>query len=154
MEARLNRSRATPPHIFTKHRVVRWPRACAFAALLTVAAVPCYFTQQNQQPATPGQARQTLLVPEANRVPDANDQMELRNQKAKQASYEAANAERKRQLAEDSAALLKLAAQLKDELDKTSKDTLSLSVVRKADEIERLAHAVQVKMKLTVNAAN
>lgn len=46
--------------------------------------------------------------------------------------------------------LLKLASELKAEIDKTPRDTLSLSVVRKAEEIEHLAHNVQVKMKLTV----
>jgi hypothetical protein len=35
-------------------------------------------------------------------------------------------------------------------VDKTSKDTLSLGVIRKAEEIERLAHAVKEKMKLTM----
>jgi len=37
-------------------------------------------------------------------------------------------------------------------VDKTTKDTLSLAVIRKADEIERLAHGVKEKMKLTVGA--
>jgi hypothetical protein len=45
--------------------------------------------------------------------------------------------------------LLKLATDLKTEVDKTTKDTLSLGVIRKADEIERLAHDVKEKMKLT-----
>jgi len=45
--------------------------------------------------------------------------------------------------------LLKLATDLKAEVDKTTKDTLSLNVIRKADEIERLAHNVKGKMTLT-----
>jgi hypothetical protein len=56
--------------------------------------------------------------------------------------------ERRRQIADDSARLLKLATDLKAEVDKTTKDTLSLGVIRKADEIERLAHDVKEKMKL------
>ena len=39
---------------------------------------------------------------------------------------------------------------LKAEVDKTNKDMLSLNVIRKADEIEKLAHNVKEKMKLTV----
>lgn len=113
-----------------------------------------------QQPGTQGQPAlsnpqphpTTVISPVANPLPDANDRMEMQEQGIKRASYEAANAERKRQLDTDSALLLKLAAELKAEVDKTPQDTLSLSVVRKAEEIERLAHNVQLKMKLTVGA--
>jgi hypothetical protein len=63
--------------------------------------------------------------------------------------FEKANIERRKQLADDSARLVKLATDLKTEVDKTTKDTLSLSVIRKADEIEKLAHSVKEKMKLT-----
>ena len=45
-----------------------------------------------------------------------------------------------------------MATDLKAEVDKTTKDTLSLSVIRKADEIEKLAHSVKEKMKLTGEA--
>ena len=93
-----------------------------------------------------------ILLPEANRPPDANDQMEMHEQQSKTQNYAAANAERKKQIADDTAKLLKLAAYLKAEVDKTSKDTLSLNVIRKADEIEKLAHNVKEKMKPTVGA--
>jgi hypothetical protein len=85
--------------------------------------------------------------------PDANAQMQMRDQQAKAQNFAAANTERKKQIAEDSAKLLKLAADLKVEVDKTNKDTLSLDVIRKADEIERLAHNVKEKMKLTVGGS-
>lgn len=82
--------------------------------------------------------------------PDANAQTQMLEQQATQQSYAAANTDRKKQLADDSARLLKLANDLKAEVDKTNKDTLSLNVIRKADEIEKLAHSVREKMKLTV----
>jgi hypothetical protein len=66
-----------------------------------------------------------------------------------QQNFDAANTERRKQIADDSARLLKLATDLKTEVDKTTKDTLSLNVIRKADEIEKLAHSVKEKMKLT-----
>jgi hypothetical protein len=84
--------------------------------------------------------------------PDANAQMEMREQQVKQQNFEAANVERKRQIAEDSANLLKLAVELKAEVDKTNKDVLSITVIRKADAIEKLARQVKEKMKLTVGA--
>jgi hypothetical protein len=40
-----------------------------------------------------------------------------------------------------------MAIALKAEVDKTTKDTLSLGVIRKADEIEKLAKTVREKMK-------
>lgn len=88
--------------------------------------------------------------PSVTRIPDANAQADINGQDAKAKDFEAANAERKKQIANDSAKLLKLATDLKSEVDKTNKDTLSLNVIRKADEIEKLAHDVKEKMKLTV----
>jgi len=90
------------------------------------------------------------LPPELNRIPDTNQQNDINAQNAQKESFEAANAARKKQIAEDSAKLLKLATDLKAEVDKTTKDTLSMNVIRKADEIEKLAHDVKEKMKLTV----
>jgi hypothetical protein len=52
-----------------------------------------------------------------------------------------------KQLADDTAKLLALANELKTELDKSSKDTLSLSVIRKAEQVEKLAHKVRDEMK-------
>jgi hypothetical protein len=49
--------------------------------------------------------------------------------------------------------LLALAIALKAEVDKTSKDTLSLTVIRKADEIEKLAHTVRETIKQTSGAS-
>ncbi len=88
--------------------------------------------------------------PSVTRIPDANTQNDINGQQTQQQSFEAANAARKKQIADESAKLLKLATELKTEVDKTNKDTLSLNVIRKADEIERLAHDVKEKMQLTV----
>jgi hypothetical protein len=50
----------------------------------------------------------------------------------------------KEDVASEAADLLKMATALKAEVDKTTKDTLSLTVVRKAGEIEQLAHKVRL----------
>jgi len=42
---------------------------------------------------------------------------------------------------------LKLATELKDDVDKTNENVLSLDVIKKADEIEKLAKSVRDKMK-------
>jgi hypothetical protein len=131
-------------------RKIPWGRVCACLAVMAT------LTGTSQNSLTPGGAlrldKADLPTP-INQAPDANAQMEKQDQQAaKQQSFAAANAERKRQIAEDSAKLLKLATDLKGEVDKTTKDTLSLNVIRKADEIEKLAHSVKEKMKLTAAA--
>jgi hypothetical protein len=48
---------------------------------------------------------------------------------------------------EDTDNLNKMAIALKQQVDKSSKDQLSLIVVHKADEIEKLAHALKLRMR-------
>ena len=100
-----------------------------------------------------GQNTYPHLPPELNRIPDSNQANQINDQQKKKDSFEAANAERKKEIASDSTKLLKLATELKAEVDKTNKDTLNMKVVRKADEIEKLAHSVKEKMQLTVGAS-
>lgn len=147
--------RTIDPDASLRRRMAPAVRALACLLVFGAAAIPADFsqTQGPQKPTNQAQPKTSIIDPAANRPPDANDQMEMRARNAKEANYEAANLERKRQLSDDSKRLLQLATELKSDVDKTSKDTLSIDVVRKADEIARLAHNVQVKMKLTVNAA-
>jgi hypothetical protein len=122
-------------------------------AVLAGVAALCPLCE-SQAPESPS-ARDTLHTinpPSINRTPDANDKMAMNEQHAKKVNFENANAERRKQLVADSALLLKLAAELKGEIDKTPKDTLSLAAIRKAEEIERVAKVVQQKMKLTMAA--
>jgi hypothetical protein len=57
------------------------------------------------------------------------------------------NSERQKRLVADTGKLLALATELKQEVDKTNKDVLSVDVIKKADEIEKLAHSVKERMK-------
>ncbi len=59
----------------------------------------------------------------------------------------ARNQDRQKRLEEETAKLYALAGELKDDVAKSNKDTLSLDVIKKADEIERLAHNVKERMK-------
>ena len=124
----------------------RWARGAVGLAILTT------FMAAGQPPQQPI-PDVPYLRPETNRLPDKNAQMQMHDDQAKTQSFEAANAERKRQIADDTSKLLELATQLKAEVDKTSKDTLSINVIRKAESIEKLAHGVKEKMKLTVGAS-
>jgi hypothetical protein len=79
-------------------------------------------------------------------------QSERNAKRAQVQRYDAANSERKRQLEQDSALLLQLAAELETEVGKTGHEAPTASVVRKAETIEKLAHTVKEKMKLTAAA--
>jgi hypothetical protein len=57
------------------------------------------------------------------------------------------NLERQRKLVDDTTKLLSLANELKTDVDKTDQNMLSLDVIKKADEIEKLAHSVKEKMR-------
>jgi len=58
-----------------------------------------------------------------------------------------ANLQRQAILKSDTEKLVKLAGELKDYVDKSNENVLSLDVMKKADEIEKLAHSVKEKMK-------
>jgi nitric oxide reductase activation protein len=58
-----------------------------------------------------------------------------------------ANVERQAALKNDTEKLLKLAEELKTSVDKSSASVLSLDVVKKAEEIEKLAKSVKEKMR-------
>lgn len=59
----------------------------------------------------------------------------------------ALNKQRQTNLQKDTDRLLQLATELKQYVDKTNEHTMSLDVIKKADEIEKLAKSVKEKMK-------
>ena len=66
---------------------------------------------------------------------------------AKATVQPSAREQRDAQIAADTERLYQLAQELKAELDKSTKDTLSLSVIRKADQVEKLAHSLKERLK-------
>ena len=58
-----------------------------------------------------------------------------------------ANKQRQVELKRDTDKLLKLSTELKAYVDKSNENVLSLDVIKKADEIEKLAHSVKTKMR-------
>jgi nitric oxide reductase activation protein len=69
---------------------------------------------------------------------------EIQQRKAAEKKY---NAQRQQDIQKDAEKLLQLATELKQSVDKTNKDTLSLDVIKKAEQIEKLAKSVKDKMK-------
>ncbi len=64
-----------------------------------------------------------------------------------QKQAELRNADRQKRLVADTDKLLALATDLKEQVEKSTKDTLSVDVIKKADEIEKLARSVKERMK-------
>jgi len=57
------------------------------------------------------------------------------------------SSDRQKKLSEDTDKLLALAIELKERVDKTNKDVLSVDVIKKADEIEKLARSLKERLK-------
>jgi hypothetical protein len=93
--------------------------------------------QQQQVPTIPTQ-------PGFGEPPAPNDPMERHRQEKME---KARNMDRQKQLQRDTDKLLLLAKELKEEVDKSNKDTLSVDVVKKAGEIEKLAKSVKDRMR-------
>ncbi len=76
----------------------------------------------------------------------SSDADEAREHQAQELARKA-NLERQAALKKDTDKLLKLAVELKDSVDKSNANILSVDVMKKAEEIEKLAHSVRDKMK-------
>ncbi|MGZ4856722.1 MAG: hypothetical protein ACXV8M_03390 [Candidatus Angelobacter sp.] len=87
-------------------------------------------------------------------APGAAQQVETRQDPAQREMQERmareANKKRQQDLREETDKLFQLATELKAAVDKTNENLLSLDVVRKADEVEKLAKKVKEKMKESV----
>src|SRR3569833_1516608 len=136
----------------------RWSRRRRVSSLCIIAASTCLvaFAMHSRaiQDPPPGAILRPWEPVDAVRIPNKNDQMQMQEQQQRQkkTNYEIANLERKKQISEDAAKLVELATDLKNEVDKSDKDQLSIGVIRKAEMIERLAKGVKEKMKLTAKS--
>jgi hypothetical protein len=120
------------------HRLL-WPALI----LLGIAWPSRGFAQQEAQPVNPG-THQGSVSPDPSRSSDNPDAL-VHGMEERMA--ERRNAERQKSLVADTDKLLALAQALKVEVDKTDKDTLSIDVVKRAEQIEKLARSVKEKMR-------
>ena len=103
---------------------------------------------------TPGGIRTDRVnVPSPiNQPPDANAQLRARHRRGDQLNFDAANALRQQQITDEATKLLILARDLNFQLERLGGDPPSARLMREIEVIERIAHAVQQKMTLTVGA--
>ena len=80
------------------------------------------------------------MPPQENPEPTVPDKMQRDMDKR-------ANEQRQADLKRDTEKLVQLSTELKEYVDKTNQNVLSVEVVRKAEEIEHLAHIVKTKMR-------
>jgi hypothetical protein len=74
--------------------------------------------------------------------PQSDAEKEMMNRQLREA-----NKKRQQDIRNDTDKLFQLAGELKSAVDKTNENLLSLEVVRKADEVEKLAKRVKEKMR-------
>ena len=108
-----------------------------FVLWLILSCVLPTFAQDNPSPQSPFPHAPSREI----------DPAEEARKQAEQEMAKKANKERQEQLKRDTATLLKLATELKEYVDKTNENVLSLDVIKKAEQIEKLAHSVKEKMK-------
>ena len=115
------------------------------AGLILLSLVSVGRTQRNGTTTAPTNPQDPMSqMPDASNKANKNDDP-FRPSNDRQAKLR--NEERQQRLVSDTAKLLTLATQLHEDVAKTNKDILSLDVVKRADEIEKLAHSVKERMK-------
>ena len=137
MRTRLNRIPASSARQF--HAA----RACVWVLVLATFSAPRNFSQQTAAPSDPPT---TVLATSGSGSAGKVQQTTAKNKQT------ATAAQHDTKMANDSARLLKLAEELKAELGKTSEETLSIPVIRRASEIERLAHDARENTRLAAAA--
>lgn len=120
--------------------LIRIPRRILVSLLLLAATCP----GSTSYPQTQGfpQSVPPVSARRPGEEAKTDDEERLEREQARQR-----NKERQASLKRDTDKLLELATQLKQAVDKSNENTLSLDVVRQCEQIEKLAHNVREKMK-------
>jgi hypothetical protein len=101
--------------------------------------------QRTPDPTRPATSQPSVLPPEdAGTLESPEGPIRAR---MKEERVKALNDDRHKRLEDDVSKLQALTTELKTDVDKADKDELSLEVMHKAAEIEKLAHDVQNRMK-------
>jgi hypothetical protein len=125
-----------------------WPiLLCASSLILFVAPAVAQSGGGPGGALRPGVAALPTAI---NQPPDANTQMQKRDQQSILRNFDAANALRKQHLAEETQQLLLLARDFNARLSQLKPGPLPITLLRESELIEALAHDVHVKMVLTV----
>jgi hypothetical protein len=114
----------------------------AFLLALPAANSAAALQQQDDSDSLPGKLTPHMHSAIPKDAPDNEPLTRMQKEMEKKA-----NQERQLHLKTDTDKLFKLVTELKVQVDKSNENILSLDVVKKADEIEKLAHSVKEKMR-------
>jgi len=104
--------------------------------IASLAGAALYGLAQQGRPTVPPPQQPTVTTPSDIWEEQQHKEMEKR-----------ANLQRQADIKKDTEKLLELATELKQSVDKSNENTLSLDVIKKAEQIEKLAKQVKEKMK-------
>lgn len=90
---------------------------------------------------------QGVALPEPSAAPRHGDDEPAIPEQIQKEQEKKANHKRQADLKRDTERLLKLSTELKEYVDKTNENVMSVQVINKAEEIEKLAHSVKMKMR-------
>jgi len=120
--------------------IVRSRSLALLVVLLAALASPASFGQNSTDPQS--FPAKHPAIPGQEPPPEDENAAKQTKEMAKKA-----NEDRQAQLKRDTDKLFQLSTELKQYVDKTNENVLSLDVIKKAEEIEKLAHSVKVKMR-------
>ena len=121
---------------------MRWRRSLLGLVILTATAGVPAIAGQGGTLTMPGGSQDRPFDPNHRQEPPDPGRVRMQEEQAKKV-----NDERQKKLVSDTAKLYAMAGELKEEVAKSDKNTLSVDVVKKAEEIERLARSVKEKMR-------
>jgi hypothetical protein len=113
-----------------------------FMRMLTIAMLGVTLVTAGSVRVSGGQMPAPSL-PWANQMPGMSQPDSMRRAEQRRMLM----SERQKRLVEDTDKLLALSTALKEQVDESNKDVLSLDMVKKAEQIEKLAHSVKERIK-------
>ena len=111
--------------------------------MLTIAMVGVTLATAGSVRVNGGQMLPAPSLPWANQMPGMSQPDNMRRAEQRRMLM----SERQKRLVADTDKLLALTTALKEQVDESNRDVLSLDMVKKAEEIEKLAHSVKERIK-------
>jgi hypothetical protein len=111
--------------------------------MLTIAMLGVTLVTAGSVRVSGGQMLPAPSLPWANQMPGMSQPDSMRRAEQRRMLM----SERQKRLMEDTDKLLALTTALKEQVDESNKDVLSLDMVKKAEQIEKLAHSVKERIK-------
>ena len=136
--------------IFSVSRPLRFASGPLLLLALNGGGFP---PQQASQP--PQYIEKSYPVPAGNELPDKNAQMQMHEKEASRKDFEAANAERRRQIERDSEELVRLARELKATLEngEASSEEIQAGITKLGESSQKMGAAMYAAAEADQSAA-